>query len=128
MPLTIATAVEIADFLLQGRPVWGSLHTASPTPSGAVSHELSGDGTGYARVDMTGLLSPANISTGLVILSGVINIGPALVDWPMITHFALMRGAVGEEMIAFTALDEAETVNAESQFQRVPGQLTFRLI
>lgn len=133
MALTQYLAPKLADHVLGNTAftmpsqLWGALLLSSPGFSGSTAGEISTVDTGYGRVDLAGKMGAADLSTGISQLSEVINVGPALVDWGTITHFALMTAETGGDMLAYAELSESETISAEGQFQRVPGQLTFRL-
>ncbi|MGE0290337.1 MAG: hypothetical protein AB7I42_24865 [Bradyrhizobium sp.] len=97
-----------------------SLHTQSPTEDGLATWEVSGGG--YARADITGLMSPANVSTGISRLDNVVNIGPATTGWGTITH-AGIHNQIGT-MLFYGALAPSQTTTIGQQFQLTPGQLT----
>lgn len=133
MALTQYLVPRLADHVLgissftMPAQLWGALLLSSPGFVGSTAGEISVDATGYGRVNLAGKMGAADLTTGLSRSSEVINIGPALVDWGTITYFALMTAETGGDMLAYAELSESETIYAEGQFQRVPGQLTFRL-
>jgi len=98
----------------------GSLHNQSPTEDGVTTFEVAAGG--YARASLTGLMSPANASTGISRLDHVVNIGPATANWGVVTYFGI-HDDVGD-MIFYGALNPSQSVETGQQFQLTPGQLT----
>jgi hypothetical protein len=134
MPLTAYTSKKLTDHLLGNTPftipaqIWFGLHTASPTTLGLATYEVAFAGTGYARMNMAGLLSTADINTGYSQLLSALISPIATADWGTITHVSISDAAVSGNMLFFSELVTAELIETGGQFQRVPGQVNFRLI
>ncbi|MDX3973304.1 hypothetical protein [Shinella sp.] len=134
MPLTRHASTKLTDHLLGNgafampSQIWLGLHTASPTTSGSLDDEIGVVGTGYARADVTGKMSLADLLTGLSVLTDAINLGPALADWGTITHISISDAPSGGNMLFFGSLSEAQVISSGGTFQRVAGQIQFRIV
>jgi len=134
MPLTRYASTKMTDHLLGNgtfampSQIWLGLHDASPTTSGSFDDEIGIVGTGYGRAQVTGKMSLADLLTGLAVLTAPINIGPALSDWGTITHISISDAPAGGNMLFFGALSEAQVIMSGGTFQRVAGQIQFRLV
>ncbi|GAB5506687.1 MAG: hypothetical protein Rhirs2KO_18500 [Rhizobiaceae bacterium] len=134
MAITLYAARKINDHMngiaswTMPSEIWLALHTGNPTRAGSVANEVSISGTGYGRIDLSGKLSAADVSTGICTLTGVINAGPALTDWGLLTHFSGHDAETGGNMLWFGEFSEAQQIVTAQQFQRVPGQLLINLL
>lgn len=134
MAVTLYSARKINDHMhaiaawTMPSAIWLGLHTGNPGFTGSLANEISISATGYGRADLTGKLSAADASTGICTLTSVINIGPALVDWGLLTHFSIHDAETGGNMLSYAEFSEAQTILTSDQFQRVPGQLLIRLL
>lgn len=134
MALTLYAAKMLTDHLLGNgefampEEIWLGLHTASPGTGGSLTSEISTTGTGYARMDITGKMSVADLLSGIARLTETINQGPATSDWGTVRHLSVSDAQEGGNMLIFGALSEAQTIMAGQTFQRVAGQFQFRMI
>jgi hypothetical protein len=85
--------------------VYVSLHTASPTETGAVG-ELA-VANGYARVSVTFGADTDGVSTN----SGAVTFTASGGNWGSITHFAIWDASSAGNSLLWSALDTSRTVN-----------------
>jgi hypothetical protein len=134
MALTLYAARKLTDHLfgnvefVMPEELWLGLHTLSPGAEGSLANEISTSGTGYARLDLTGKMSPADLVRGVSILTETINQGPALADWGTVRFLSVSDAQENGNMLIFGAFSEAQTISAGQTFQRVAEQFQFRMI
>lgn len=97
-----------------------SLHLASPTVSGSYANEVTG--AGYARINIFGDISAADLTTRRSYNTTVFNIGPATADWGTVTYAAISDES--GNMLLFQPLAEAQTISIGGQFQLTPAQFS----
>jgi hypothetical protein len=104
--------------------VYLALFTDDPTDLGLLTDELTS--SGYARVEISALMSDAVLASGQITNSAQILFGPAGVDWPAITHCGIMDAAtIGTgNMIYFGPAVTSRTVESGDSFIIRIGQLT----
>ena len=78
-------------------PVYIALFSADPTDLGTLTDEVTE--SGYARVSITSLMADAVLATGQISNNAEIVVGPALEDWPEITHAAIMDALTAGNML-----------------------------
>lgn len=102
--------------------VWLGLATADPTELGSFANELTQ--TGYARVDIHTLMSNAILASGQIANAAEINVGPAVVDWPEVTHAFLADSATtgAGNMVYFGSVVTSRVVPAGDPFKIRIGQ------
>lgn len=106
--------------------IWISLHTASPTESGSQASEVPTSGTDYARQPLTTAMSVTSPTTGISTNTGVITIGPALIDWGLITYVAVEDAETLGNMLLYGALTEAQNEAVGESFQLATGQFSIQ--
>lgn len=102
--------------------VFMSLHTADPTDSGSTVNEVPTSGTNYARFSLAGIMSAADLMTGITTLISVVNIGPASTDWGLITHVGFWDAVTAGNMLFSGQLSTAQDTPLGKQFQLLAGQ------
>lgn len=105
-----------------------SLHVADPTDAGSTVNEVPLIGTNYARFDIFGLMSPIDIATGASTLIGIVNIGPAAIDWGLLTYVGFWENLVAGNMVYSGQLSNAQDTPQGKQFQLLPGQFQVRIL
>lgn len=106
--------------------VWAALFTADPTELGTLTDEVTE--TGYARVEVVGLLSDADLATGVITNSALIEFGPATEDWPEITHIGFMDSATigAGNMTYYGPAVTSRLVDSGDSLKIQIGQLTIQ--
>ena len=99
---------------------WLSLHTADPTKAGSHASEVTGGG--YARVNISPLMTTTN-NSGVSANGSEILIGPATADWGTVTHVMINDAPAGGNGLLFKAASIAVTVNAGNGWQLAAAQL-----
>ncbi len=108
--------------LTMGR--WLALHTADPTDAGSMASEVPTSGTNYGRIDLQGKMSPFDIVSGRSTLISDLNVGPAFIDWGLLTWASTWDAQTGGNMITSGPLQTAQDVPAGKQFQLLAGQFS----
>ncbi|SNS36050.1 hypothetical protein SAMN05216374_0971 [Tardiphaga sp. OK246] len=108
--------------LILGR--WMALHIADPTDVGSDSNEVPTIGTNYSRVDLQGKMSPFDLATGRSTLIADVNVGPAFIDWGLLTWASFWDAQDGGHMIMSGPLQTAQDTPAGKQFQLLAGQFS----
>lgn len=108
--------------LVLGR--WMSLHLLDPTNAGLTSSEISTVGTNYSRIDIAGKMSAFDLMTGRSTLTADINVGPAFLDWGLITYAGFWDAQLVGNMIMSAPLLTAQDTPAGKQFQLLAGQFS----
>jgi hypothetical protein len=101
-----------------------SLHIADPTDAGSASNEVSTSGANYNRIDLLGKMSVFDLTTGRSTLLADINVGPAAVDWGLLTWAGFWDAQTGGHMIMSGPLQTAQDTPAGKQFQLLAGQFS----
>lgn len=106
--------------------VYLGLFSADPTDEGLLTNELSE--TGYVRVEISGLLPDADLSTGTISNNAEITFGPAGEDWSEITHVGIIDTATlgTGNMIYFGPAVTSRVVSDTDTFLIKVGQLTIQ--
>jgi hypothetical protein len=106
--------------------VYMGLSTSDPTELGSMAGELTE--TGYARIEISALMSDAVLASGQIANSAEITFGPAGEDWPEVTHgFIADSATIGAgNMIYFGPAVTSRTVNSGDDFPIRVGQLTIQ--
>ena len=108
--------------------IFMSLHTADPTDAGSTVNEISTVGTNYARFDLAGIMSAADLATGITTLNSNVNIGPASSDWGLLTHVGFWDAVTGGNMLFSGQLSTAQDTPSGKQFQLLAGQFSVRAL
>lgn len=90
--LTNYEAKRWLDDLISGDK-WLALFIADPGRSGSLSSEVSASGTGYARCDVAGLFSAADLSTRTSRLNALITFPTSTAAWGNVSHVGLIDSA-----------------------------------
>lgn len=98
--------------------VYVSLHTASPTETGAVG-ELP-VAAGYARVAVTFGADTDGVSTN----SGAVTFTASGGSWGSITHFAIWDASAAGNSLLWSALDTSRTVNDGDSLEFATSAIT----
>lgn len=106
--------------------VWLALFAGDPTIHGSLDHELTHGG--YERVNIISLLGDADIATGAIVNTAIIDYPPALEDWPLVSHLGLVDSPeIGEGNITyFGPADAARPTPVGDRFRLNLGQLRIR--
>jgi hypothetical protein len=108
--------------LVLGR--WMSLHIADPTDAGSSGAEVPTSGTNYSRIDLQGKMTAFDLASGRSTLIADINVGPAAVDWGLLTWAGFWDAQTGGNMIMSGPLQTAQDTPAGKQFQLLAGQFS----
>ena len=103
---------------------WMSLHTGDPTDVGLGTLEVSTVGTNYARIDLAGKMSAFDLVSGRSTLIADINVGPAAIDWGLLTWAGFWDANASGHMIMSAPLLTAQDTPAGKQFQLLAGQFS----
>ena len=103
---------------------WMSLHIADPTDAGSDSNEVPTAGTNYSRIDLLGKMSPFDLASGRSTLLADVNVGPAAIDWGLLTWAGFWDQQDGGHMIMSGPLQTAQDTPAGKQFQLLAGQFS----
>lgn len=96
--------------------VYLALFTASPTESGSIANELSGNG--YARVSLAGKFTAGTPSN-----TGQITFATASADWSTVTHIGFMKASTGSDMMMYGTLDAPISIVSGQAFIVAIGAL-----
>jgi len=110
---------EALDFLLNGRTVWVSLHTANPGATGQVSTEVSG--ASYERLECDFTVPSSKTSLNDIVL-----------EWDnmptaKVTHAGVWDAEFGGNIIAFGPLSSPEQVFYTQTFVIPAGDLAISI-
>lgn len=95
----------------QPASIWIGLFTSDPGDEGDTSGEVSTDGTGYARRQVT-FNAASNGSTSN---SNNVVFPKSTAPWGVLTHFALFDAEVGGNMLFYGPLSEPIAVDAANR-------------
>lgn len=105
---------------------WLSLHDAPLTDAGSFDDEISTSGTGYGRVNIRSSMEAVDLATGISRNSALIQIGPALTDWGVISGIGFSDAETGGNMLFWVAPTTARLIIAGMPFEIPVHNLEFR--
>lgn len=79
---------------------WLALFTAAPSDTGGGT-EVSTSGTGYARVNTSGMWGTPSGGPGAVANSTLIAMGTATANWGVVTHWGIYDASIGGNLLAW---------------------------
>lgn len=104
--------------------VYRALSTADPGPDAAGLSEPPG-ANGYARQAATYGAPSQGANAATIANTAVMTFGPVTgTDWPQVTHDALLDASSGGNLLAYGALDTAQTVVVGNDAEYAVGQST----
>lgn len=110
MPMTAATRKAVGDHLLGKTDIgaigdlWMALFTSNPGDAGSQASEVTG--TGYARINVTSLMTAFDATTGIAVNSSAINFGSPGSDWGTPAYAGFLSASSGGTMKYYEALPD----------------------
>src|SRR5215213_6317292 len=99
----------IASFTMPGATYLG-LFAQDPTVAGLQTSEMAA--AGYARIALGGKMSPTSSLTGQAANNVLMLFGPAGAAWGGVAHFGILDAPTGGNMLIFSPLVTAMTVQS----------------
>ncbi len=101
-----------------------AIFTASPTDTGSVANEMTGNG--YERKLLSGLFSAAAGTDGESLNTAIVNFATATGDWPTATHIGFMETDVefADDMVVWVALNSPILITDTQVFSFAIGNLS----
>lgn len=104
-----------------------ALFTADPTDTGSTTNEVSTTSTGYARVNVTSIMSATDATSGASQNATAVSFNAATASWGNITWLALFDAATGGNMLMSGAATTAKQIDVGDIYQLAASQLTATL-
>lgn len=99
--------------------------TADPGETGSTANEVAA--TGYARLEITGLMSPTALGTGISTNTVAVTFPAAEADWGAVSHMAIMDAPTGGNMLAKNAMGSTRTINTGDVLDFAIGAIQGRM-
>lgn len=98
-----------------------SLHTASPGDTGAQTDEVTEGG--YARQEITSVMTAAGATSGQSDNDTAITFGPASESWGTITYVGIEDASTTGNMLLYGNLETSKAIGTDDSLQFAIGQL-----
>ena len=105
--------------------IWLAAFTADPGEAGSLANEVSA--SGYARIEITGIMGATALGTGISTNTSAAAFAAAIADWGAVSHIAIMDAATGGNMLAKNAMGSTRTINTGDVLDFAIGKITGRL-
>jgi hypothetical protein len=102
-----------------------SLHSANPGEAGSHAFEITTVSSGYSRLDLNGLMTAPDPTTGLTVNNTTLIIGPALIPWT-VNFLGLEDASSGGNMLMPGIPTVPKLIAVGTPFMIPPGQLQIR--
>lgn len=134
MGMTNFLSAELSDHVLRGNSysapseLWLALHASVPNSVGSFVDEIYDSGTGYERIELTGLFSAPD-ALGYCYLNSNIAFPTPTIDWGPIEGASIATSGTHQSgtMLFYGPLYEAITAAAGVPLKITAGRLSIRL-